>query len=142
MGIADHPLDPQALIGSVTDPACGGIAVFVGTVRESPAVAKHAGKEVVALDYEAHPELAHEALETIARQVVDRWDVRRLAAWHRTGCCRIGDPTVVIACAAPHRGDALEACAWMIDQIKSEVPIWKREVYSDGSAWVGAEGAR
>ena len=59
---------------------------------------------------------------------------------HRVGRCSLGEPTVVIACSAPHRADALEACRWLIDELKESVPIWKKEIYEDGDAWVGDEG--
>lgn len=132
----EQPLDPGALIAEVSDPACGGIGVFVGTVRSSAASGAEAGVE--ALEYEAHPELAPAALEDIARRAQQKWGLERLVAVHRTGRCDLGEPTVVVACAAPHRAEALDACRWIIDTIKAEVPIWKKELYADGSAWVGA----
>lgn len=134
--ITAQPLDVGALIGEVSDPACGGLGVFVGTVRRS--AASGADSEVEALEYEAHPDLAAPALDDIARRACDRWDLGRALALHRTGHCALGEPTVVVACAAPHRAEALEACRWIIDTIKTEVPIWKKELYADGSAWVGA----
>lgn len=139
--VSAEPLDVAAAAAAASAPECGGIALFVGAVRESAAVASEAGKRVVRLDYEAHEDLADRRLAAIARAAADKWDVRRVVAVHRVGRCALGDPTVVVACGAPHRADALEACRWMIDEIKSTVPIWKREVYEDGSAWVGAEGA-
>jgi molybdopterin synthase catalytic subunit len=141
IGISGEPLDLAAATSSVADPECGGIAVFVGTVRETAAAGGSEGKRVIRLDYEAHPALAPERLEEIARDACSKWDLRRVVAFHRTGACELGEPTVVVACAAPHRADALEACRWMIDTIKATVPIWKREVYADGSSWIGAEGA-
>lgn len=134
--ITDRPLEPGALIVEVSDPACGGIGVFVGTVRSSPA--SGADARVQALEYEAHPELAPAALTDIARRALDKWGLERVVAVHRIGRCALGEPTVVVACAAPHRAEALDACRWIIDTIKAEVPIWKKELYADGSAWVGA----
>ena len=136
--IAETPLDIAAAIAEVWAPDCGGVAVFIGTVRESPAVPERDDKAVVGLDYEAHPTLAEEALSALAQTAASRWDVRRIIATHRTGHCEVGEPTVVVACAAPHRGDALDACRWLIDELKATVPIWKRELYADGSSWVGA----
>lgn len=138
--LSESPLDVARAITDVSDPECGGIASFVGTVRNSAAVGEHADKAVVRLEYEAHDELARARLNEIAEAATSKWDVRRLVAIHRLGSCELGEPTVVVACAAPHRGDALEACRWVIDEIKGSVPIWKKEVYADGSAWVGAEG--
>jgi molybdopterin synthase catalytic subunit len=137
-GIVEDPLDIAAAIGASSDPALGGIAVFIGTVRDSASVGDNADKRVTKLEYEAHPTLAEQKLEAIADEAAQKWDVHRVTAIHRTGTCELGEPTVVVVCGAPHRGDALEACRWIIDTIKSTVPIWKREVYSEsgGSAWV------
>lgn len=140
--ISDEALDVAAAVARVSAPELGGIAVFVGTVRDTAAVDENAGKNVVRLDYEAHPSLAEDALAQVAFDAAKKWDVRRVIAIHRTGTCELGEPTVVVACGAPHRSDALEACRWIIDAIKQTVPIWKREVYADGSAWVGAEVPR
>lgn len=134
--VIDTPLNVGEAIAEVTAPDCGGIGVFVGTVRVSAATG--ARSDVLALDYEAHPTLAPQRLAEVAMEAAGRWDVRRTVAEHRTGRCEVGEATVVIACAAPHRADALEACRWMIDQIKREIPIWKREIYADGDSWVGA----
>ena len=135
--ITEVALDVSAAIAEVATPECGGIATFVGTVRES-AAAPGRKEAVEALEYECHPKLAPARLDAVAAAASERWDVRRLVIEHRSGLCKTGDPTVVIACSAPHRADALEACCWMIDEIKREVPIWKREIYVDGSSWVGA----
>lgn len=134
--ITEQPLDVGALIAEVSDPTCGGLGVFVGTVRRS--AASGGESEVEALEYEAHPDLAAAALDDIARRASERWGLERAVALHRTGRCSLGEPTVVVACAAPHRAEALDACRWIIDTIKTEVPIWKKELYADGSAWVGA----
>lgn len=138
--ISDRSLDLEAALAGASGPDCGGIGVFVGAVRESAAVPGRESKTVVALDYEAHPTLAPERLRSIAEDAARRWDLRRVVAVHRTGHCDLGEPTVVVACGAPHRGEALDACRWLIDELKATVPIWKREVYSDGSSWVGADG--
>jgi molybdopterin synthase catalytic subunit len=138
--LSEEPLDLVAVLSEASSPDCGGLASFVGTVRVSPAVDDQVDKSVVRLEYEAHPKLATARLAEIGEAATQKWDVRRLVAIHRTGNCDLGEPTVVVACAAPHRADALEACRWVIDEIKATVPIWKKEVYADGSAWVGSEG--
>jgi molybdopterin synthase catalytic subunit len=137
-GIVEEPLDVAATIGASSNPALGGIAVFIGTVRDSASVGDNADKHVTKLEYEAHPTLAGQRMRAIAEEAANKWDVHRVTAVHRTGTCELGEPTVVVVCGAPHRGDALEACRWIIDTIKESVPIWKREVYSEagGSAWV------
>jgi molybdopterin synthase catalytic subunit len=137
--LSEEPLDVGRALVDVQAPELGGLALFVGTVRSTPAAAGNQGKSVVGLEYDAHPELAPQRLDAIAKEAANRWDIRRIVLVHRSGACGLGDPTVVVACGAPHRSDALEACRWMIDMIKGTVPIWKREMYADGSSWVGAE---
>lgn len=139
-GITDAPIDVATAIAIASSTDAGAVGVFIGTVRESAAVRANESKTVVRLDYEAHPDLAAARLGEIGRDAADKWGLLRLVAWHRTGACELGEPTVVVACSAPHRADALEACRHVIDTIKATVPIWKREVYADGSSWVGAEG--
>jgi molybdopterin synthase catalytic subunit len=140
--LSEAPIDVSEAIADVQAPELGGLAVFVGTVRSSPAVAGNEDKTVVGLEYDAHPELGPRRLDEIAREAAQRWDVKRVVVVHRTGACELGEPTVVIACGAPHRAHALEACRWIIDTVKGTVPIWKKELYADGSSWVGSEGSR
>ena len=137
VSVTETPLDVAAAITAVSGPEIGGIGVFVGTVRDSSSVATNSDKAVLALDYDSHPSLAEPRLRAIASEAATKWDLRRVVAIHRSGHCELGDPTVVVAAGAPHRADALEACRWIIDTIKTTVPIWKREAYADGSSWVG-----
>jgi molybdopterin synthase catalytic subunit len=136
VGVVDSGLDPAAAIASVADAASGGTALFVGTVRRDAAVEQNAAKSVTRLEYEAHRPLAEQKLQEIGSTAADRWGLQRVVALHRTGTCELGEPTVVVACSAAHRAEALDACRWIIDQIKKDVPIWKQEIYDDGSAWV------
>jgi molybdopterin synthase catalytic subunit len=138
-GLSGSPLDVALALKTVSDPACGGIGVFVGTVRRSAAVESNEAKPVTELEYEAHPTLAGERLVQIAEEARIRWGLEHVFAQHRIGTCSLGEPTVIVACSAPHRAEALEACRWIIDAIKSSVPIWKQEIYADGTAWVGLE---
>lgn len=140
-GLQAEPLDVGAALHAASTPEAGGIGVFVGTVRSTPAVSGKEDEQVVRLEYEAHPSLAGARLDEIAREAAAKWDLLRVVARHRTGACELGEATVVVACSAPHRADALEACRWVIDELKASVPIFKREVYANGSSWVGAEGA-
>lgn len=133
--ISADPLDVAAIVGAASTSATGAIGVFVGTVRETPSGPDTDGF-VTHLDYEAHPQLAEQRLRELAHDAVSKWGLNRVVAVHRTGRCEVGEPTVVIACSAPHRTEALEACRWLIDGIKNEVPIWKKEHYSDGAAWI------
>lgn len=138
IGLTAEPLEVTGPLTAASTPGCGGVGVFVGVVRESPAVEANAGRSVVALEYEAHGPRAERRLGEIAEEATSRWGLLAVSAVHRTGRCELGEPTVVVACGAPHRAEALDACRWMIDTIKETVPIWKREVYADGSDWVGA----
>jgi molybdopterin synthase catalytic subunit len=135
--ITNEQLDVASAIGDVAAPEHGGTAIFVGTVRESPSADTESSAPVISLEYDAHPRLASERLEQVAREAAEKWALGRVVAIHRVGTCEVGEPTVVVACGAPHRAEALEACRWIIDTIKDTVPIWKREVYADGSSWVG-----
>ena len=137
--VSAEPLDVAALISKASSPSCGAVASFVGTVRETPSVDESTGKPVTHLDYDAHPRLAETKLHEIAVQASEKWPLERVVAVHRTGTCALGEPTVVIACGSAHRAEALEACHWVIDEVKASVPIWKKEIYADGSSWVGVE---
>jgi molybdopterin synthase catalytic subunit len=128
---ADPPSIDEAF-SFVGDPGAGGICVFVGTVRDR----SDAGV-VTGLHYEAWDRLATERLEEIAGEMLAGWPVRRVAILHRTGDLAIGDTSVVVACSAPHRAEAFEACRHGIERLKQDVPIWKKEGLVSGEArWV------
>jgi molybdopterin synthase catalytic subunit len=130
--ITDTPLDVSKVYDSVQLSAAGGIALFVGTVRD-----RDAGKDVTGLGYSAHP-TALEALHDVVDEVVAAHDVLSVAAVHRTGELAVGDIAVVVAVSCAHRGDAFIACRALIDALKARVPIWKHQVFADGSEeWVG-----
>jgi molybdopterin synthase catalytic subunit len=135
----DAALDVARAVEFVSAPEAGGVAVFLGTTRAET----HAdGRELVALDYEAYWRMAVMQMQDLAMRARDRWPVVRLAILHRTGRVELGKPSVVIAVATPHRGEAFEACRWLIDTLKAEVPVWKKEVWADGSGtWVHPEPA-
>jgi molybdopterin synthase catalytic subunit len=130
--VRDEALSVDEVLGLVRHPRCGGIAVVVGVVRDHD----H-GEAVAALDYSAHPSVVAE-LRAVCEQVASRHPVARLGAVHRVGHLEIGDTAVVAAVSAPHRGQAFEACRDLVDTLKSTVPIWKHQQFSDGSdEWVG-----
>lgn len=130
--VSAAPLDPGEALGFVASPAAGGICVFLGTVRER----SEAG-EVTGLRYEAWDELAHRRLEEIAAEILEKWPVERVALLHRTGDLAVGEVSVVVACSAPHRADAFEACRHGIERLKQDAPIWKKEALVSGEArWV------
>jgi molybdopterin synthase catalytic subunit len=130
--IRDTPLDPAEILAAVDDPTAGGSTLFVGTVRDHDG-----GRNVNALQYSAHPS-AVEVMRTVAEGVVAEFDVIRLAAVHRVGDLEIGDLAVVVAVSTGHRGEAFTACRALIDRIKAGVPIWKHQLFGDGTTeWVG-----
>ena len=130
--VRDAPLSVDEVLALVQHPQCGGIALFVGVVRDHD----H-GAAVAALDYSAHPSVV-ETLERVCREVAGRHTIARLAAVHRVGHLEIGDRAVVAAVSAPHRGEAFEACRDLIDTLKGTVPIWKHQQFADGTdEWVG-----
>lgn len=130
--VREEALSVDEVLAAVRHPECGGIALFVGVVRDHD----H-GEQVGALDYSAHPS-ALATLRQVCEQVGARHSVVRIAAVHRTGHLEVGDLAVVAAVAAPHRGEAFTACRDLIDTLKSTVPIWKHQQFADGSdEWVG-----
>ncbi|MFD6419671.1 molybdenum cofactor biosynthesis protein MoaE [Streptomyces sp. NPDC060194] len=132
LAIRDTPLSVDEVFRAVGDDASGGTALFVGTVRNHDG-----GADVDALGYSSHP-TAEDELRRVAEKVVADFPVRALAAVHRVGDLAIGDLAVVVAVSCPHRGEAFEACRRLIDDLKSQVPIWKHQKFSDGTdEWVG-----
>ena len=164
-GAADHlarieivaaPIDDSLLAElrrTVPTAADGALAIFVGQTRDTPGTpapgeedvaARHAGERVTGLEYEAFEEMALDVLRAVATEIEERYQVRRLAIIHRTGAVAVGEPSVVIAAAAPHRAAAFDACRYAIEELKARAPIWKAEHFADGHVWMGAparEGA-
>jgi molybdopterin synthase catalytic subunit len=133
IGIRDTPLSVDEVFAAVGDPGAGGTALFVGTVRDED----HA-RTVTRLSYSAHPSAERE-LRTVMEKVAGDFPVTALAAVHRVGDLEIGDLAVVVAVACPHRAEAFAACRRLIDDLKSQVPIWKHQLFADGGEeWVGA----
>jgi len=129
--LSEGPLDPDRVAARVAGSDTGGVVQFVGTVRD------HArGRSIRYLEYEAYPEMALREMDRIADEAGRRWPGVRVAIAHRTGHLEIGDIAVVVVAAAPHRAEAFEACRFAIDTLKETVPIWKKEVATDGEYWV------
>jgi len=127
-------LPVQRAIEFVADSGAGGIAIFLGTTRNET---RADGRVLLALDYEAYGEMAIEQMRDVARRAREKWPIIKLALLHRTGRVALAEPSVVIAVSTPHRGEAFDACQWTIDTLKSEVTIWKKEIWADGSGtWV------
>lgn len=131
--ISGTTLNIQSCIDWVMSPQCGGIDVFIGTVRNMTK-----GKTVVRLEFEAYEAMALKEMRKIAEEVLHKWPVQRILVHHRTGILKTGEIPVIIAVAAAHRDAAFEACRYTIDTLKQTVPIWKKEVFEDGEVWVAA----
>jgi molybdopterin synthase catalytic subunit len=132
--VVDGPIDEMALEDDVRTDADGAVIVFRGVARR-----QSRGREVVHLEYEAYPEMAEKVMAQIGDEMKSRWPITRVAMVHRTGVLQIGQASVAIAVSAPHRGEAFAAAQYAIDRLKEIVPIWKKEVWSDGSQWIGWE---
>ncbi|HJQ28443.1 MAG TPA: molybdenum cofactor biosynthesis protein MoaE [Rubrobacter sp.] len=133
--IVEEPLDIGAMIQDVQSPDCGAITTFVGTTR----IDESEGASVEYLEYEAYRPMADRKLEEIGAEIRDRWTVGHVSIVHRLGRVDPGEASVAIVVAAPRRGPAFEASRYAIERIKEVVPIWKREVWSDGYVWVGSQ---
>jgi MoaE-MoaD fusion protein len=135
------------LRASVATPADGAVAIFLGQTRQSPGTpapgqeaeaARFASQRVVGLSYEAFEPMALTVLDQIAAEIEARFGVRRVAILHRVGEVALGEASVAIAVAAPHRDEAFAACRYAIEELKARAPIWKAERFADGSVWLGA----
>ena len=133
--IVEEPIDVAALISAAQRPDCGAISTFVGTTR----VDESGGATVEHLEYEAYRPMADTKIEEIGAEIRERWDAREVAIVHRIGRVEPGEASVAIVVASPRRGPAFEASRYAIERVKEIVPIWKREVWSDGYVWVGSQ---
>jgi molybdopterin synthase catalytic subunit len=132
--VTREPIDLHELVKSVTDPSAGAIATFIGTTRNN-----NEGRKVIALDYDAYPEMAEKELARIGDQAKEKWKIERMTIAHRIGPVQIAEPSVIIAVSAAHRDDAFQACRFAIEEIKKTVPIWKKEMFEGGEVWIGTQ---
>jgi molybdopterin synthase catalytic subunit len=131
--ITAEPLSVDEALAFVADPGAGGTCVFIGTVRDAGAD----GATVTSLRYESWDELAVERLRQIVDELCERWPIRKAAVLHRTGDLDVGEASVVVAVSAGHRAEAFDACREGIEQLKHDVPIWKKELLASGEGhWV------
>lgn len=135
--IQSTPLSLEEVLGAVSGPEIGGTSVFVGTVRNH-----NDGREVTLLEYQAYASMAEKQMARIAEQITREVSGVKLCAHHRVGSLGIGDAAIICAAGAAHRDAAFVACRLLIDRIKADVPIWKREHGPEGPYWVGWEDAR
>ena len=134
--LTGEPIDIASLLARVQSPERGGIASFLGAVRNH-----HCGRQVLRLEYSAYEPMVEAECARIVSEAETSWDVA-MALQHRVGRLEVGDIAVAVAAASAHRDDAFIACRYVIEEVKQRVPIWKREVYADGSVeWVGAGAA-
>ncbi len=131
--ITESPLSLDAIARAVGQRSSGAIASFLGVVREYAR-----GRQVDHLEYDAYPEMAVAKMREIGDEIRARWPVGRITMVHRIGRLNVGEASVAIAIASPHRREALEACAYAIERLKEIVPVWKKEVWADGSEWIGS----
>lgn len=132
--VTHQSIDLNELVAYVTDPEAGAIATFIGTTRNN-----NEGRTVIALDYEAYPEMAEKELARIGNDAKKQWPICRMAIVHRLGPVQIGEASVIIAISSAHRDAAFAACRFAIEEIKKTVPIWKKEVYEGGEVWIGTQ---
>jgi MoaE-MoaD fusion protein len=130
--VVDRPLRLEDVVAAVQGQGPGAVVTFSGAVRDQTQ-----GRQVVQLDYEAYAPMAERKLREIAQEAAARWPRTQLAIHHRVGTLRPGELAVVIAAAAPHRKEAFLACEHALERLKQDVPIWKKEHFSDGQVWVG-----
>lgn len=129
--ITRDALDRDALVAAVSHPGAGGIVIFEGVVRDNAR-----GKQIRYLEYDVYPEMAITQIRAIIAEAEKRWGVEHVAVAHRIGRIEIGEASVIIVVATPHRAEAFEACRYIIDTLKTTVPIWKKEVATNGEEWV------
>ncbi len=132
--VTNQPIDLNELVRYVTDPEAGAIATFIGTTRNN-----NEGRKVIALDYEAYPEMAEKELARIGADAAKKWQICRMAIVHRLGAVQIGEASVIIVVSSAHREAAFAASRFAIEEIKRTVPIWKKEVYEGGEVWIGTQ---
>jgi len=138
--VTTDPSDSAALVSLMSGlrrDSSGAIASFIGVVRN-----EHGGRRVHHLIYEAYPPMAEQELKRIAAELRSRWAVDGVSLVHRLGRLEVGEASVVVAVAAPHRREALEACALGIERIKQSVPIWKKEFSDQGEEWIIGDPSR
>jgi molybdopterin synthase catalytic subunit len=132
--IVQGPIDLDEVLDSVKSSEAGAIDVFIGTTRDHSD-----GRKVLSLEYEAYEPMAIKLMEAVGAEARRRWEIDRFAIVHRVGRVEVGDASVVIAVSAVHRREAFEVCRYVIDTLKRDVPIWKKEIFLDGEVWVGVQ---
>lgn len=133
--ITTDPLDAESVTKLVKSTDNGGVVTFEGTTRDATN-----GRKVVRLEYEAYPEMAEKTFQQIFDEVLGRWGISNVAVAHRIGRLELGETSLLVAVASPHRAEAFSITMYVVERIKEIVPIWKKEFFEDGSVWVGSPG--
>jgi molybdopterin synthase catalytic subunit len=129
--VTPDELNTGEAIGAVASPAAGAISVFLGVVRDN-----NLGRKVQYLEYDAYPSMAEKVMRELADEAKERFGLEDCAVLHRTGRLEIGETSLLIAVSCGHRAESFEAGHWLVDEIKKKVPVWKKEVWEDGEAWI------
>ena len=129
--IAREPIEARDVAARVAHAGAGAVLTFAGVVRDN-----HLGRKVLGIEYHAYEAMAAKEMERIEEEARSRWPGIAIDMAHRLGKLHVGAASVVIAVASPHRGDGFAALRYAIDKLKETVPIWKKEIYEDGSAWI------
>ena len=132
VGVTEEKLTAVEIAASLRQPSNGALVIFEGIVRDN-----NQGRRVVFLEYEAYKDMAVRVLRRIADQLTEEYGLDDVAIWHRVGRLEIGETSLVIAVASPHRREAFKACSEAVDLVKAQVPVWKREVWEGGAEWLG-----
>ena len=132
--LTPNPLNPEKITSQVRRDTNGAVVTFLGATRNN-----FQGKQVLTLEYEAYEEMALKKLGEVREELQAQFDLEDIAISHRIGTVPIGEISLVVAVASPHRKEAFQACQVAVDRIKEIVPIWKKEVYEEGSRWVACE---
>jgi molybdopterin synthase catalytic subunit len=132
--LQQDPILPPDLVEAARADGDGAVALFLGTVRDASD-----GRRVVRLEYEAYPEMAEREMARIEAEAIARFGISRIVIVHRTGRLEIGEVSVGVAAASPHRAQAMDACRYAIDALKERVPIWKKEHFEEGAVWIEGE---
>jgi molybdopterin synthase catalytic subunit len=135
--VTNKQINLQELVDFVRDPQAGAIATFIGITRNN-----NEGRRVIALDYDAYPEMAEKELRRIGQEAGQKWQLCRMAIVHRVGPVQITQASVVIAVSSAHRDAAFSACRFAIEEVKKTVPIWKKELYEGGELWIGTQSGQ
>jgi molybdopterin synthase catalytic subunit len=129
--VTENALMAQEAIDAVASPEAGAIDVFLGVVRNN-----NLGRDVAHLEYEAYPAMAERVMRDIGETAKQRFGLEAYAVLHRTGRLEIGETSLLVVVSCAHRAASFEACRWMVDEIKKRVPVWKKEVWSNGEEWI------